>query len=78
MPVEMIIMMIGLGLGGHFRDALEKSGKETFTKEDLIPIHAYAIASFCADFRDKKKEEEQKSKEAELSKLGILPKSGIS
>ena len=68
----MIIMMIGLGLGGHFRDALEKSGKETFTKEDLIPIHANAIASFCADFRDKKKEE------AELSKLGILPKSGIS
>lgn len=50
-----IIMMIGLGLGNHFRDALEKSGKETFTKE-----------------------EEQKSKEAELSKLGILPKSGIS
>lgn len=72
MPVEMIIMMIGLGLGSHFRDALEKSGKETFTKEDLIPIHANAIASFCADFRDKKKEEEQ------LSKLGILPKSGIS
>lgn len=72
----MIIMMIGLGLGGHFRDALEKSGKETFTKEDLIPIHANAIANFCADFRDK--EEEQKSKEAELSKLGILPKSGIS
>lgn len=71
MPVEMIIM-IGLGLGSHFRDALEKSGKETFTKEDLIPIHANAIASFCADFRDKK------SKEAELSKLGILPKSGIS
>lgn len=68
----MIIMMIGIGLGGHFRDALEKSGKETFTKEDLIPIHA--IANFCADFRDKK----QKSKEAELSKLGILPKSGIS
>lgn len=70
----MIIMMIGIGLGGHFRDALEKSGKETFTKEDLIPIHANAIANFCADFRDKK----QKSKEAELSKLGILPKSGIS
>lgn len=67
-------MMIGLRLGSHFRDALEKSGKETFTKEDLIPIHANAIASFCADFRDK----EQKSKEAELSKLGILPKSGIS
>lgn len=72
MPVEMIIMMIGLGLGSHFRDALEKSGKETFTKEDLIPIHANAIVSFCADFWDKKKEE------AELSKLGILPKSRIS
>lgn len=55
-------------------EALEKSGKETFTKEDLIPIHANAVLSFCADFRDK----EQKSKEAELSKLGILPKSGIS
>lgn len=44
----------------------------------IMMIHANAIASFCADFRDKKKEEEQKSKEAELSKLGILSKSGIS
>ena len=78
MSTEMIIMLIGLGLGGHFQKALDESGKETFTKEDLIPIHANAIASFCADFQDKKKEKEQKSKEAELSKLGILPKSGIS
>lgn len=31
--------MIRLGLGSHFRDALEKSSKETFTKEDLISIH---------------------------------------
>lgn len=46
----------------------------------LLPkkISFRSMASFCADFRDKKKEEEQKSKEAELSKLGILPKSGIS
>lgn len=36
------------------------------TKEDL---HTNAIVSFCADFRDKK---------SKLSKLGILPKSGIS
>lgn len=78
MPIEVIIMMIGMGLGGHFNKALEESGKETFTKEDLIPIHAKAVMEFCADFQDKKKEEEQKSKEAELSKLGILPKSGIS
>lgn len=78
MPVEMIIMMIGLGLGGHFQKALDESGKETFTKDDLIPIHAKALADFCASFSEKKKEVEQKNKEAELAELGIFPKSGIS
>lgn len=73
----MIIMMIGLGLGGHFQKALDESGKETFTKDDIIPIHAKALTDFCESFSKKKKEEEQKNKEAELAELGILPKSGI-
>lgn len=38
MSTEMIIMMIGLGLGSHFHKALDESGKETFTKDDIIPI----------------------------------------
>lgn len=74
MFTEMIVMMIGLGLGGHFQKALNESGKETFTKDDIIPIHTKALMDFCEDF-SKKKEEKQKNKEAEL---GILPKSGIS
>lgn len=78
MSTEMIIMMIGLGLGGHFQKALDESGKETFTKDDLIPIHAKALMDFYGNFSEKKKEEEQKNKEAELAELGILPKSGIS
>lgn len=53
MPIEAIIMMIGMGLGYHFNKALEESGKETFTKEDLIPIHAKAVMEF---FAAKKKE----------------------
>lgn len=75
MSTEMIIMMIGLGLGSHFHKALDESGKETFTKDD---IHAKALTDFCESFSEKKKEEEQKNKEAELAELGILPKSGIS
>lgn len=78
MSTEMIIMMIGLGLGSHFHKALDESGKETFTKDDIIPIHAKALTDFCESFSKKKKEEEQKNKEAELTELGILPKSGIS
>lgn len=78
MSTEMIIMMIGLGLGSHFHKALDESGKETFTKDDIIPIHAKALTDFCESFSKKKKEEEQKNKEAELVELGILPKSGIS
>ena len=74
----MIIMMIGLGLGGHFQKALDESGKETFTKDDIISIHTKALMDFCEDFSKKKKEEKQKNKEAELAELGILPKSGIS
>ncbi len=72
MSTEMIIMMIGLGLGSHFHKALDESGKETFTKDDIIPIHAKALTDFCESFS------EQKNKEAELAELGILPKSGIS
>lgn len=49
--------------GGHFNKALEESGKETFTKEDLIPIHAKAVMEFCESFAAKKKEGEQKAKE---------------
>lgn len=78
MSTEMIIMMIGLGLGSHFHKALDESGKETFTKDDIIPIHAKALTDFCESFSKKKKEEEQKNKEAELAELGILLKSGIS
>ena len=78
MSTEMIIMMIGLGLGGHFQKALDESGKETFTKDDIILIHTKALMDFCEDFSKKKKEEKQKNKEAELAELGILPKSGIS
>lgn len=58
--------------------ALDESGKETFTKDDIIPIRAKALTDFCESFSKKKKEEEQKNKEAELAELGILPKSGIS
>lgn len=46
MSTEMIIMMIGLGLGGHFQKALDESGKETFTKDEIIPIHAKALTDF--------------------------------
>lgn len=60
MSTEMIIMMIGLGLGGHFQKALDESGKETFTKDEIIPIHAKALTDFCENFSEKKKEEEQK------------------
>ena len=78
MSTEMIIMVIGLGLGSHFQKALDESGKETFTKDDIIPIHAKALTDFCESFSKKKKEEEQKNKEVELAELGILPKSVIS
>lgn len=78
MSIEMIIMMIGFGLGGHFQKALDESGKETFTKDDIILIHTKAVTDFCENFSEKKKEEKQKNKEAELAELGILPKSGIS
>lgn len=78
MSTEMIVMMIGLGLGGHFQKVLDESGKETFTKDDIILIHTKALMDFCGNFSEKKKEEKQKNKEAELAELGILPKSGIS
>lgn len=45
MSTEMIIMMIGLGLGSHFHKALDESGKETFTK---------ALTDFCESFSKKK------------------------
>lgn len=46
MSTEMIIMMIGLGLGSHFHKALDESGKETFTKDDIIPTHYGFLRKF--------------------------------
>ena len=56
----MIIMMIGLGLGDHFQKALDESGKETFTKDDIIPIHAKALTDFCESFSKKKRNRKTK------------------
>lgn len=78
MPTEVIIMMIGMGLGSHFNQALEESGKETFTKEDLISIHAKVVMEFCESFAAKKKEREQKAKEDEFKDVGLFIKSQIS
>jgi len=65
---------LGWVWGGHFRDALEKSGKETFTKADLLPIHAKAVMEFCESFTAK----EQKAKKAELKDAGLFIKPQIS
>lgn len=40
-----------VGLGGHFQKALDESGKETFTKDD---IHTKALMDFCGNFSEKK------------------------
>lgn len=53
----MIIMLVGLGLGGHFGKALEDSGKETFTKDEILSIHAVSITKFCEDLKKKQQEE---------------------
>lgn len=53
---------------------MKESGKETFTKEDLVLIHAKAVMEFCESFTAKKKEEEQKAKEAELKDAGLFIK----
>lgn len=71
MSTEIIIVMIGLELGSYFQKALDESGKETFTKDDIILIHTKALTDFCESFSKKKEEEE-------LAELGILSKSGIS
>ena len=63
MSTEMIIMMIGLG--GHFQKALDESGKETFTKDDIIPIHAKALTDFCESFS---KKEERRGTEKQRSR----------
>lgn len=59
MPVEMIIMLVGLGLGGHFGKALEDSGKENFTKDEILSIHASSIAKFSK--RNSKKSSRKQS-----------------
>lgn len=70
MFTEMIIMMIGLGLGGHFQKALDESGKETFTKDEIIPIHTKALMDFYENFSEKKKEEKQKKQRSRTRRIG--------
>lgn len=53
MPIEVIIMMIGMGLGGHFNKALEESGKETFTKEGEQKAKEDELKDAASDFLNK-------------------------
>lgn len=39
-------------LGDHFQKALDESGKETFTKDNIILIHTKAVTDFCENFSE--------------------------
>lgn len=75
MSTETIIMVIGLGIEGHFQKALRESDKEIFTKEDFISIHTKALIEFCTGISESEKETKQKK---ELMELRSLPKFGVS
>lgn len=44
----------------HFQKALDESGKETFTKDNIIPIHAKALTDFYESFSKKKRNRKTK------------------
>lgn len=66
MPIEMIVMMLGLSLGGRLVNLLEKEGKVSFTKDEIIALHAKAVAECSEEFASKRKDIEQSEAEEEL------------
>lgn len=62
----MIVMMLGLSLGGRLVNLLEKEGKESFTKDEIIAIHAKAVAECSKEFACKREDIEQSEAEEAL------------
>lgn len=66
MPIEMLVMMLGISLGSRFSELLEKEGKTAFSKEEIIMLHAKAVAQCSEEFAEKRREVEQKDAEEKL------------
>lgn len=64
------------GLGDHFQKALDESGKETFTKDDIIPIHTKALTDFCENFSEPAIEISVTQAQAFFDKYGIGVETG--
>lgn len=62
----MIVMMLGLSLGGRLVNLLEKEGKASFTKDEIIAIHAKAVAECSKEFARKREDIEQSEAEEAL------------
>ena len=62
----MIVMMLGLSLGGRLVNLLEKEGKASFTKDEIIALHAKAVAECSEEFASKRKDIEQSEAEEAL------------
>ena len=59
-------MMLGLSLGGRLVNLLEKEGKASFTKDEIIALHAKAVADCSIEFASKREDTEQSEAEDAL------------
>lgn len=66
--MEMMIMLVGIAIGAHFTKALEDSGKQSFTKEEIIQLHTKAVIEASEELSARKEKREQKEKDEECPK----------
>ena len=64
--MEMLFTLVGLSIGSRFTENLEKSGKISFTKEEIMEIYAESAMAATTELSKLKKEREEKeTKETE-------------
>lgn len=63
-----MIMLVGIAIGSHFTKVLEDSDKQSFTKEEIIKLHAEAVMKASEELSERKEKREQKEKDKEYPK----------
>lgn len=66
--MEMMTVLVGIAIGAHFTKVLKDSGKQSFTKEEIIKLHAEAVIKASEELNEQKEKSGQKEKDVEYPK----------
>lgn len=57
--MEIMFILVGVSIGAHFAKALEDSGKQSFTKEEIIQLHTEAVMKASKELSERKEKDKE-------------------